>query len=312
MAETSRLRELIESVGARIDFPPPDHIVALSGGADSAALAFLATRHGTLISCLHVHHGLAASDRLASAAVAIAEAVSVPLQVVEVELGKGPSQENQARDARYRALEDSAAGGVNVLLGHTRNDQAETVLMNLIRGAGPRGLAGIPPHRPPNFYRPMLDVSRSETREIASLAGLPFEDDPSNDDHDIRRNLIRMDLIPRLEMLNPALVASLARTAMQIREDNSYLDDLASMAPITSGPNGVTVSASSVAVLPRPVQVRVIRRMIGLLRQPDGVTAGESERILALFAGAASAAEIEGGIRLTREGPLVGAQIVLE
>lgn len=309
MAESSRLTELTDSALRRIVFPPPDHIVALSGGADSATLAYLAKRHGSLTSCIHVHHGLAASDRLASAARDVAAHLLIPMQVVEVAVEAGPSHENQARSARYGALERSTSPGDTVLLGHTRNDQAETVLMNLIRGAGARGLAGIPRHRPPNLYRPMLDVTRSETREIAALAGLPFEDDPVNEDLDLRRNLVRHDLIPRLEELNPGVVAALARTASQIGADEAFLDDLASAVPVRHSPAGATVAASSVNVLPGPLQLRVIRRMVARLRQPAGVTAAEHARIIAVFDGSSSAAEIEAGIRFTRDGAVVKANI---
>lgn len=309
MAESSRLKELTDAAIRRIALPPPDHVVALSGGADSATLAFLAKEYGSLVSCIHVHHGLAASDRLAAAARDIADKLSVSLEIVTVVVAEGTSPENQARSARYEALEKSVSTDVRLLLGHTRNDQAETLLMNLVRGAGKRGLAGIPAYRLPNIYRPMLDVTRSETREIASLAGLAFVDDPLNDDVGMRRNFVRNDLIPRLEELNPQVVAALARTAALMAEDEAFLDDLASGVSISLSPEGATAAASPVTLLPRPVQFRFLHRMVSLLRQPFGVTTAEFARVIAVFEGSSSAAEIEAGIRFTRDGAVVRADV---
>jgi tRNA(Ile)-lysidine synthase len=305
MAEPGRLKQLVGAVLERAVFPSPPHVVALSGGADSAALAYLSADAGHLKSCLHVHHGLPASDDLALAARGIAAAIGVEVVVLRVEVPDGPSPENQARHVRYQAIESASSTSAPLLTGHTRNDQAETVLMNLIRGAGGRGLTGIPYHRPPNIYRPLLDVSRSETRELATLAHLRFLDDPLNNDRSLRRNLIRTDVIPRLEGFNPNLVEALARVAGQVGADVDLLDSLAAAVPISVEPHRASVAAAAVLILPVPLQVRVLRRLIAALRGPDGLTTAELDRVRMVLSGSIGATELGSGLRVSRQTALL-------
>lgn len=300
MAASGRLKELVDSVKGRAAFPPEPHVVALSGGADSAALAFVSSIAGDLQRCVHVHHGMPGSDVLASAAEAIASALGVAFEPIKVSVPDGPSRENQARLVRYEGLGRVVSPELSLLLGHTRNDQAETVLMNLIRGAGTRGLAGIPYHRPPNVFRPFLGVTRSETREIAALAGLEFVDDPMNDDMAIRRNRIRSELIPRLEELNPNVVESLARVAGQATADDEFLDSLASAVPISIGSVRASVPAGAVLVLPAPIQARVLRRLVIAVRPREGLTAAELSRVNQVLNGSSSSAELESGFRVRK------------
>ena len=175
MVATRRLETLSASLGQRLDLPGHPWVVALSGGADSAALAWLTSRMAS-IRTVHVHHGLLASDALEQAARAVAEVLKVDIEVRSVTLEK--FDENEARNLRYAALRSALGDGDWLLTGHTADDQAETVLANLLRGAGVDGLAGIPSRRE-NIARPMLAISRSETRELATLAGLPWTDDPT-------------------------------------------------------------------------------------------------------------------------------------
>ena len=305
MAESGRLSELKSDLIGRTRLPLPPYVVALSGGADSATLAYLAADSGEPVSCVHVHHGLGPSDLLAQAATRVAEVIGVGLEIIEVEVPEGPSLENQARAVRYEALSTVVDTDSQVLLGHTSNDQAETVLMNLIRGTGTRGLAGIPYHRMPNFFRPILDISRSETRELAALAGLPFHDDPANADLSIRRNLVRTRLIPQLEALNPNVVTALARAAAQLGADEDLLDAMARSVPISADGSGASVAVAATLIVPEPVRWRVVRRLVGEVRSPDGITASECERITAVLTGAAAAAELEPGLRVTRDGPIL-------
>jgi tRNA(Ile)-lysidine synthase len=193
----------------------------------------------------------------------------------------------------------------SVLLGHTRNDQAETVMLNLIRGAGTRGIAGIPYRREPNFFRPLLDVSRSETRELAALAGLPFLDDPSNSDMTIRRNRVRSDILPRMEELNPNLVDALARAAGHSADDEALLDSFADAVPISGDSDGAWVPASAVLVLPTAIQARVLRRLVGTVRSTDGVTSAELARIRQVLDGSREATQLESGLRVTKVGPML-------
>ena len=175
--------------------------IALSGGADSAALGLLASETlGDEVRAIHVHHGLRWSDSLREAANLVAKQLDLPLSIAEVEVLDG-SPEAAAREARYRVLTEFDD---QVVTGHTKDDSVETVLINLVRGTGSGGLGGIPWHRPPNVYRPLLEVSRSETREIATLAGLEFFDDPMNEDLDLLRAAVRRRIVPELEALNPA------------------------------------------------------------------------------------------------------------
>lgn len=302
MAEPRRLKELVEAINQRARFPEEPHVVALSGGADSAALAFIADVHSTTKPrCVHVHHSLPASDRLAEAARAIAETLDMACEVVSVDVPEGPSPEAMARAARYKALETAIAGDENLLLGHTRNDQAETVLLNLIRGAGIRGLSGMPYQRTPQMSRPFLDVSREETRELATLHGLPFVDDPTNTDLGLRRNFVRLELIPRMEEINPNLVDSLARTAEHVRGDSEFLDQL-QPAPIATDGGNARVATGILYTLEPPLRARAIATLVGSFREKAAISAAELARVEEVLSGASAGAELEGGLTVTKRG----------
>jgi tRNA(Ile)-lysidine synthetase-like protein len=303
VAEPRRLKQLAESINERARFPDQPHVIALSGGADSAALAgLLGRRPEAGPRCVHVHHGLAASDLLAEAAQAIANRLQVAIEIVRVEVQDGPSPEAMAREVRYRALAGSLGEGENMLLAHTRNDQAETVLLNLIRGAGIRGLSGMPYYRQPRMYRPFLDVTRDETREFASLCGLPFVDDPTNSDVSIRRNRVRLELIPRMEVLNPNIVDTLARTAEHLRRDSEYLDGV-SQIPLLVDEESVFVATGVLLALDRPIRSRVIAGLVGSVRARDGISSAELARVEDVLGDRSVAAELEGGVSVSKRGP---------
>jgi tRNA(Ile)-lysidine synthase len=302
VAEPRRLKELADAISQRARFPSEPHLVALSGGADSAALAFIAERASSRKPrCVHVHHGLAASDVLAEAAGAIAEMLDMACDVVSVDLSEGPSPEAMAREARYRALEQAVASNESVLLGHTRNDQAETVLLNLIRGAGLRGLSGMPYQRTSQMYRPVLDVTRGETRELATLGGLPFVDDPTNTDTSLRRNFVRLELVPRMEELNPNLVDSLARTAEHLRGDSELLDHL-HPAPIGIDGGNARVATGILLTLELPLRARAIAALVGFFRASDAMTTAELARVEEVLNGTSAGAELEGGLTVVKRG----------
>jgi len=207
-------------------------LVACSGGADSLALASAARFVGRAVGLVTVDHGLQeGSAERASAVAAWAENSGfAPVEVATVSVGGRPGgPEAAARDARYEALSAVAArcGAAAVLLGHTRDDQAETVLLALARGSGPRGLAGMP-YRKGIFRRPLLDVARADTRKACAAQGLVPWDDPHNVDPAYARSRVRGAALPALvEALGPAVVANLARSAGQIAADNAALDALA-------------------------------------------------------------------------------------
>lgn len=271
MVGTRRLSTLAGSMIGRLRLPDAPLIVALSGGADSAALAHL-TRHRTL-RAVHVDHGLVNSEMMRNAAIAVADTLDLDLETVSVVVADGPSPEGQARRARYLALAGVATDGAGILTAHTKDDDVETVLLNLVRGTGSKGLGGIPYYRPPNVFRPMLEVTRSETRELATLAGLPFVDDPMNDDPGLTRNIVRSRMLPILTELNPQIVDSVSRMAGAVQSDNSHLDWLAAQIPLLHGDDTVAVALGDLLTTPKPVGDRVLKTMLEYAVGSERVTA---------------------------------------
>ncbi|HEX2404854.1 MAG TPA: tRNA lysidine(34) synthetase TilS, partial [Acidimicrobiia bacterium] len=305
MVETRRLKELRGRSTDLLRLPDGDLVVALSGGADSATLAYLVRLLGREVRAVHIDHGLPASDRLAAAARSVAGVVGLGLEVQRIDIPSGPSIEGQARKARYAALLGALQAGETVLTAHTLDDQAETVLMNLLRGAGPSGLAGIPP-RTGAVARPMLAVTRSDTRELAGLAGLPFYDDPSNLDRGLRRNVLRLDVIPDLAArFNPRLVESLARSADLVRSDETHLQDEAASVPVLEAGAALSLPLGALFVVPRPVADRALRRCLSQMRPPHGGTADEMEAVWAVARRERPSVVLGGGLAVAHEGPLL-------
>ena len=225
-------------------------LVACSGGADSLALAaataWVAPRRGLRAGAVVVDHGWHA-DSAAVCARAAATCRELGLEPVVVVPGvpdaAGGGPEAEARRARYAALEAARAtvGAAAVLLGHTLDDQAETVLLGLVRGSGARSLAGMPRRRGA-LVRPLLGLPRATTRQACVALGLQPWDDPANDDPAYTRVRTRA-LLARVEgELGPGVAAALARTAGQLREDAEALDalaaDLLARATRTQGEGG--------------------------------------------------------------------------
>ncbi|HEX5695567.1 MAG TPA: ATP-binding protein, partial [Acidimicrobiia bacterium] len=205
----------------------------------------------------------------------------------------------------YRAFLDSLQDGEWLLTAHTLDDQAETVLMNLLRGSGSSGLAGIPPRRRP-LARPMLGVSRSETRELAGLADLPFRDDPTNLDVGLTRNAIRLEVLPTLSArFNPRLTEALARVADLTRADDSVLRGQTRSLSVLARGSSVAVAIGELSAVPRPIADRVLRDCLSRVRPPHSGTADEVERIWAVMLGDSGGASLAGGIMVTVEGPLL-------
>ena len=242
---------------------PPELCVAVSGGADSLALAEAAAhvghRRGLRVRALVVYHGLqAGSAKIAADAAAAAKALGVDDAEVRqaVVTGSG-GPEAAARKARYRVL----AGHELVLLGHTLDDQAETVLLGLGRGSGPRSLAGMRPHDPP-WGRPLLAVPRATTRAACAELGVEPWQDPHNADPRFTRVRLRTEVLPLLEdVLNGGVAAALVRTAAQLREDSEALDTSAeTIFTRAGGPEGLDVAV--LAAEPAALRRRVIRRWL--------------------------------------------------
>ena len=275
-------------------------VIALSGGADSAALALAAVAREDPVRAITVDHGLPGSALLVAAAREIAAVLGLTHEVVEAH---GGVSETDLRLARMEAIEAALRPGEVVLTGHTRDDQAETVLGNLLRGAGPAGLAGIPARRGV-WIRPMLDISREAARRIAGLAGLPFVDDPQNDDPAIRRNQLRQVTIPSLETrYNPALKAALARTARLAAADDEVLEKRAAAVPIKREEEAVLIPAAALATLPTPVGSRVARRAIRMLLDPYPGSAEDVAAVMDAVSG--TIGQLSGGLLAEREGPFV-------
>jgi tRNA(Ile)-lysidine synthase len=256
------------AVRRRLAGLPPGELVlvACSGGADSvalaAALAFEAPRAGLRAGLLTVEHGLQdGSARQAASVLAWArESGLEPAEAMPVTVGRDGGPEAAARAARYAALDAAAErlGAVLVLLGHTRDDQAETVLLRLARGSGARSLAGMPV-RTGRYARPFLDLPRATTQAACAALHLRFWDDPQNHDPAFTRARVRAEALPALERaLGPGVAAALARTAGLLRDDADALDAWADSVLATAD-TGAQLRVEPLAGLPAAVRRRVLR-----------------------------------------------------
>jgi tRNA(Ile)-lysidine synthase len=247
--------------------------VGLSGGPDSLALTAAAVREAPLVRALIVDHQLqeGSAEVARRAAAAAAAAGCAEVAVLRVDVSAGGGLEAAARAARYTAL-DGARNGAPVLLAHTLDDQAETVLLGLARGSGPRSIAGMAAWREP-WGRPLLGLRREVTHAAcAELALEPFHD-PQNHDPRFTRARLRHEVLPLLEdVLGGGAALALARTAELLVDDIQALDELATAAlrrAARSGPTGASLDASAldasaldISVLgaePRAVRRRVLR-----------------------------------------------------
>ncbi len=247
--------------------------VALSGGADSLALAaataFEAPRAQLRAGAVIVDHALqAGSDAVAARAAEQARELGLdPVIVERVEVGSAGGPEAAAREARYAALESVAtrSGARAVLLAHTLDDQAETVLLGLARGSGASSLQGMAPTSG-LWRRPLLGIRRTETRKACADQGLEPWDDPHNLDPTYARVRVRRRVLPVLEAeLGPGIAEALARTAEQAREDaeafqqqiDEFIEDICEPAEA-----GIAVSVAALAANPAALRQRIIRYVV--------------------------------------------------
>ncbi len=214
----------------------PGWHLAFSGGLDSTVLLHLLVRLGRQhrlppLSVLHVHHGLQpVADGWPEHCRQVCAQLKAPLQVLRVRVEPGASLERAAREARYQAFAARLGKGELLLTAQHRDDQAETLLFRLVRGAGVRGLAAMPGMRPlgrGHLLRPLLTVSRSELENYAVAQGLRWIEDPSNDDQRFARNFLRHQVLPLLAGHWPQAVRNMARTATHMAEAGELLNDLA-------------------------------------------------------------------------------------
>ncbi|KOT30237.1 tRNA(Ile)-lysidine synthetase [Streptomyces sp. NRRL WC-3701] len=260
---------------------PPLVLVACSGGADSmalaSALAFEAPKLGVRAGGITVDHGLQdGSDLRAAEVVVRLRALGLdPVDAVAVQVGAEGGPEAAARDARYAALDAAAErhGAAAILLGHTRDDQAETVLLGLARGSGTRSLSGMAATtgRGGRYRRPFLEVDRQTARKACLIQSLPVWDDPHNADPLYTRSRLRHEGLPALEKaLGKGVVEALARTAQLSRDDADALDSWAADAERTVVDERGALDAAKLYALPAAVRRRVLRRAAMAAGAPAG------------------------------------------
>ncbi|MET9514945.1 tRNA lysidine(34) synthetase TilS [Streptomyces sp. NPDC002994] len=260
--------------------PPPLVLVACSGGADSmalaSALAFEAPKLGIRAGGVTVDHGLQEGSETRAAEVVnrLAALRLDPVEAVAVTVGRDGGPEAAARDARYAALDAAAErhGAAAVLLGHTRDDQAETVLLGLARGSGIRSLSGMAAVTGAGRYRrPFLQIDRQTARKACMVQSLPVWDDPHNTDPAYTRSRLRHEGLPALEKaLGKGVVEALARTAQLSRDDADALDDWAAEADASVRDDSGQLLCVKLYALPPAVRRRVLRRAAITAGSPAG------------------------------------------
>ncbi|WP_267244178.1 tRNA lysidine(34) synthetase TilS [Streptomyces sp. PR69] len=256
-------------------------LVACSGGADSmalaSALAFEAPKLGIRAGAVTVDHGLqdGSAQRAAEVAARLTAMDLDPVETVAVRVGRDGGPEAAARDARYAALDDAAErlGAAAVLLGHTRDDQAETVLLGLARGSGIRSLAGMAAVSgvAGRYRRPFLQLDRQTARKACMVQSLPVWDDPHNADPAYTRSRLRHEGLPALEKaLGKGVVEALARTAQLSRDDADALDSWAAAAEASVRDDAGRLVCAELYALPAAVRRRVLRKAVIAAGAPAG------------------------------------------
>ena len=231
---------LLDRLHARLERQPPTRHwrVGFSGGLDSTVLLHLFVRlreRGSLaeLQAVHVHHGLqATADAWVSYCAEVCKTLEVPLDTLHVRTDDLASLERAAREARYAAFAQVLPADGCLVLGQHRDDQLETLLLRLLRGAGVKGLAGMPGARPfaaGRLWRPLLDEPRSALLAYAQAEGLEWIEDPSNADSQLDRNYLRHEVLPRLRGRWPGMDQVMARSAGHLAEADALLGELAAL-----------------------------------------------------------------------------------
>jgi tRNA(Ile)-lysidine synthase len=287
LIDRAELAALAAPLLRRCRFPAPDVVVtcAVSGGADSSALLALAVASGCRVTAVHVDHGLRPGSGAEAAIVEVtARALGAGFRAERVTVEPGPNLEARAREARRSVLPTDA------LLGHTADDQAETMLLNLMRGAGLDGMAGMRA----DGRRPLLGLRRAETVALCLDLELELVDDPSNRDPAFRRNRVRHELLPLLDdIAGRDVVPVLARQAGLARE---AIDQLAAEAGLVDPTDAVAVAAAPDAIA-RLVVRDWLRGCSDERHPPDAATV---ERVLRVARLEHRATEVGGGWRVAR------------
>jgi tRNA(Ile)-lysidine synthase len=259
----------VQAVDAALNQQDVQIVTACSGGADSLALAFaaryVASRRDLKYAAVIIDHGL--QQGAADIAARVRDQLDrlgyhdVTITAVQVDRSAAAGLEAAAREARYRALDTEArARSATLMLGHTLDDQAETVLLGLARGSGSRSLAGMA-SRAGHFVRPFLGIRRATTEQVCAELGLNPWQDPHNADRRFTRVRVRETVLPTLEVeLGPGVAEALARTAELVRDDNELLDRLATEASRIEGMGGTdTLDCAALQAQSPALRRRIIR-----------------------------------------------------
>ena len=277
--------------------------MAVSGGPDSVALLSilhaLAPTWDVSLTVVHCNYGLRGdeSDGDARFVTTLCRRLEIPCLVTPLaatrrEPGSSSSLQVRAREARYRLFRALAGelGAERVALGHNADDQAETVLLRMLRGAGLRGLAGMPHIRERLFVRPLLSISRQDILSYLEAVGLPYRTDSSNAKSIYLRNRVRHELLPVIQSLAPAAIRLLARQADILRDDDRLLDSLAArrLARIIRTRDSTTLTLDRAALLEQPaaLQRRMLRQALQALSPSSGTP--RSDLLMSFLASLAS------------------------
>lgn len=259
-------------------------VVGVSGGADSVALlsllCALREEYALHLTVCHINHNLRGAESLRDEQFvrALCTRLGVECRVCSEDVAalaqrQGLSVEEAARGLRYRFFAETAGEGAKIATAHTAGDNAETMLLNLTRGSGLRGLCGIPPVRD-NIIRPLIACTRAETEGWCRQNGLDWMEDSTNAADDYTRNRLRHHVVPVLRQQNPRLDEALAETAARLRRDADLLDALAAQAAQQlSAPDGSLDRAGFLA-RPRPLQDRILLGLMSGHAQPNARLAG--------------------------------------
>ena len=277
------MSQLISELLAQCTFPPSATPVscAVSGGADSMALMVLAVNHGLHVTAHHVNHSLRDdSDTDVELVSSLAQQLGVEVVTHRVSVEHGANLEARARSARYGVLPS------DIMTGHTADDQAETMLINLMRGAATQGLSAMTP----GICRPLLQLRRADTHALCAELDISVVHDHTNDDTSYLRNNIRHNLLPAMNTMSQRdLVPILTRAANVMRDDNELLDILAAALDPT---DAVALTAAPIALARR-----ALRTWLSHPYPPDQATI---ERVLMVASGARLACDIGGGREIRR------------
>ncbi|HMJ74672.1 MAG TPA: tRNA lysidine(34) synthetase TilS [Iamia sp.] len=279
---------MIDGLLARCTFPVRGTAVVagVSGGADSLALLVLACAAGCAVTAVHVDHGLRPESAGEAAVVAAtAERYGAAFRAERVDLAEGPDLEARARAARAAVL------GPDVCTGHTLDDRAETVVLNLLRGAGTTGLGALRP----GPRHPILALRRAETHALCAAEGLIPVEDPSNDDPRFLRNRVRHEVLPLLAAVaGRDLAPVLARQAVLLADDADLVAALAAELDVTD--------AHALAAAPVALARAAVRAWLRPTAAGQPPSAAAVERVLAVARGEVVACEVAGRWRIQRSG----------